>query len=180
MKPRNPPLQSTRLLDQVRERIRYLHYSLSTEKNYLYWIRFFIRQQAVNGQVREIAGSVLAATFVNFVVGTAVLLIVAIVHTAVSGWPAAVPTNPVLYLAGLIGVIFIAAAALLVRIVGVLLLGLGTIAGQLSGSLILDLAVPIPGHVIAATTVAGTILTLLAVGLAALPSRLIRRQSHLG
>jgi integron integrase len=42
MKPRNPPLQSIRLLDQVRERIRYLHYSLSTEKVYLYWVRFFI------------------------------------------------------------------------------------------------------------------------------------------
>lgn len=43
MKPRNPPLQSTRLLDQLRERVRYLHYSLSTEKVYLYWVRFFIR-----------------------------------------------------------------------------------------------------------------------------------------
>ncbi|TWO72521.1 integron integrase [Caenimonas sedimenti] len=32
-----------RLLDQVRERARYLHYSLSTEKAYLYWVRFFIR-----------------------------------------------------------------------------------------------------------------------------------------
>lgn len=42
MKPRNPSLLSSRLLDQVRERIRYLHYSLSTEKTYLYWIRFFI------------------------------------------------------------------------------------------------------------------------------------------
>ena len=42
MKPRNPPLQSARLLDQVRERIRYLHYSLSTEKTYLYWVRLFI------------------------------------------------------------------------------------------------------------------------------------------
>jgi integron integrase len=31
------------LLDQVRERARYLHYSLSTEKAYLYWVRFFIR-----------------------------------------------------------------------------------------------------------------------------------------
>jgi integron integrase len=38
-----PPLQSARLLDQVRERARYLHYSLRTEKAYLYWIRFFIR-----------------------------------------------------------------------------------------------------------------------------------------
>lgn len=38
-----PALQSTRLLDQVRERARYLHYSLRTEKAYVYWIRFFIR-----------------------------------------------------------------------------------------------------------------------------------------
>ncbi|MFM2075295.1 MAG: hypothetical protein RJB34_1600 [Pseudomonadota bacterium] len=35
-----PPLVSKRLLDQVRERIRYLHYSLKTEKAYLYWVRF--------------------------------------------------------------------------------------------------------------------------------------------
>ena len=31
MKPRTPPLQSIRLMDQVRERARYLHYSRSTE-----------------------------------------------------------------------------------------------------------------------------------------------------
>lgn len=43
MKPGKPPLQSIRLLDQVRERIRYLHYSLNTEKIYVYWIRCFIR-----------------------------------------------------------------------------------------------------------------------------------------
>ena len=49
MKPHNPPLQSLRLLDQVRERIRYLHYSLSTEKVYLYWVRFFIRWHGRNG-----------------------------------------------------------------------------------------------------------------------------------
>ncbi|PQA75664.1 integrase [Rhodoferax sp. TS-BS-61-7] len=40
-------------MDQVRERIRYLHYSLSTEKTYLYWIRFFIRWQAIDGQMRN-------------------------------------------------------------------------------------------------------------------------------
>lgn len=38
-----PTLHSTRLLDQVRERVRYLHYSLRTKEAYLYWIRFFIR-----------------------------------------------------------------------------------------------------------------------------------------
>ena len=51
MKTRNPPLQSLRLLDQVRERIRYLHYSLSTEKTYLYWNCFFVRWHGRNGQM---------------------------------------------------------------------------------------------------------------------------------
>ena len=46
MKPGSPPLQSSRLLDQVRERIRYLHYSLKTEKACLYWVRFFVRWSA--------------------------------------------------------------------------------------------------------------------------------------
>ena len=49
MKPGNPPLLSTRLLDQLRERIRYLHYSLSTEKVYLHWVKFFIRWHGRNG-----------------------------------------------------------------------------------------------------------------------------------
>lgn len=36
-------LRSARLLDQLRERLRYAHYSLRTEKTYVYWARFFIR-----------------------------------------------------------------------------------------------------------------------------------------
>ncbi|MEN9436891.1 MAG: hypothetical protein RIR09_1546 [Pseudomonadota bacterium] len=53
MKYRSPPLQSTRLLDQVRERVRYLHYSLSTEKTYLYWVRFFVRWSGRGGTMRH-------------------------------------------------------------------------------------------------------------------------------
>ena len=49
MNPRNPPLQSLRLLDQARERIRYLHYGLSTEKTYLSWVRFYVRWHGRNG-----------------------------------------------------------------------------------------------------------------------------------
>ena len=36
MKLGTPSLQSTRLLDQVREQVRYKHYSLKTVKDYLY------------------------------------------------------------------------------------------------------------------------------------------------
>ncbi len=42
-KPCKPALMSKRLLDQLRERIRYMHYSLRTEEAYVYWVRFFIR-----------------------------------------------------------------------------------------------------------------------------------------
>jgi integron integrase len=37
------PAGSHRLLDQVRERLRYLHYSLRTEEAYVHWIRAFVR-----------------------------------------------------------------------------------------------------------------------------------------
>jgi hypothetical protein len=37
-----PVFKSTRLLDQLREQIRYLHYSLRTEEVYVYWVKKFI------------------------------------------------------------------------------------------------------------------------------------------
>ena len=44
MKPAAPPvLRATRLLDQVRERIRYKHYSLRTEQAYVQWVRRFVK-----------------------------------------------------------------------------------------------------------------------------------------
>lgn len=44
MQPGAPASPSgTRLLAKVRERARYLHYSLRTEKAYVYWSRFYVR-----------------------------------------------------------------------------------------------------------------------------------------
>jgi integron integrase len=48
-----PVFLATRLLDQIRERIRYLHYSLATEKAYVYWARFFIRWHGRTGVMRH-------------------------------------------------------------------------------------------------------------------------------
>lgn len=53
MKPGTPVFRSTRLLDQLRERICYLHYSLNTEKAYLHWVRFFVRWHGRNGEMRH-------------------------------------------------------------------------------------------------------------------------------
>ena len=41
-KPDWVPPRSIKLLDQVRERIRYLHVSLQTEKVYVYWAKAFV------------------------------------------------------------------------------------------------------------------------------------------
>lgn len=48
-----PVLQSTRVLDQLHERIRCVHYSLSTEQVYVYWVRFFIRWSGRGGVMRH-------------------------------------------------------------------------------------------------------------------------------
>jgi integrase len=53
MKPGTPALHSSRLLDQLRERIRYMHYSLSTENVYVYWVRLFVRWSAQGGSMRH-------------------------------------------------------------------------------------------------------------------------------
>jgi integron integrase len=42
-----PPLRSVKVLDQLRERIRYLHYSIRTEQAYVHWVRAFIRFHGV-------------------------------------------------------------------------------------------------------------------------------------
>jgi len=59
-KPCKPALTSGRLLDQVRERIRYLHYSLRTEQAYVRWVRVFVRWTGLRHPqecgVREVEG----------------------------------------------------------------------------------------------------------------------------
>ena len=45
--------QSPRLLDQLREVLRYKHYSLRTEEAYLYWVKFFVRWHGRNGRTRH-------------------------------------------------------------------------------------------------------------------------------
>jgi integron integrase len=48
-----PALRSARLLDQVRERVRYLHYSLRTEEAYVHWVRAFVRFHGCKRHPRE-------------------------------------------------------------------------------------------------------------------------------
>ncbi|MEU2039318.1 DMT family transporter [Nocardia niwae] len=122
-------------------------------------------QQAVNGKVGAVGGS-LTAALVNFGVGLAALLVIEALVIVWSGGPADFPAEPWLYLGGFIGVAFIALAALTVRWIGVLLLGLTSVAGQLLASVILDVLTPTSAG-LSVTAIIGCALTLVAVAIAA-------------
>ncbi|MEE1620043.1 DMT family transporter [Zafaria sp. J156] len=128
-------------------------------------------QQAMNGTQAARYGTPITATLFNFAAGALVLATAWAVKVLVGGGTASWPGEWWLYTGGLFGCIFIAIGAVLVRSLGVLVSGLCMIAGQLVGSLAIDLVLPAPGTIIAPATVLGTLVTLGAVVLASLPGR---------
>jgi transporter family-2 protein len=128
-------------------------------------------QQALNGRVRRQTGDAGVTTLVNFLVGTTVLLAAYAVFSGrhVQHWPGA--GQWWLYSGGLLGATFVAVAAVIVRTLGVLRMGLATVAGQLLGAIVLDVVTPAAAHGVRAATVVGAVLTLLAVGVSGRSAR---------
>ncbi|RAS68850.1 transporter family-2 protein [Lentzea atacamensis] len=124
-------------------------------------------QQAVNGLVREAAGHSVTTILVNFTTGTAALLLVNLVAAR---RVAEFPAQWWLYLGGLLGIVGVGGAIVSVRFIGVLMVGLCAVCGQLVGAVLLD---AFSGH-LALPTVIGVVLTLVSVGVAALPSGKMR------
>lgn len=127
-------------------------------------------QSMVNGLVRAAAQSAVTSTFVNFVVGTVILTVMAAISVAANGWPTNWPSAPYFYIGGVIGTLFIAVAAMLVRTAGVLLLSMSNVAGQLLASVAFEAGAPLSGG-LTQGMIAGSAVALLAVVIAALPSR---------
>jgi transporter family-2 protein len=131
-------------------------------------------QQAFNGRVAQAGGSPVAAAWVNFSVG-GVLLWTATFARGLDLSTAPDPlTSPWLYTGGALGAVFVVTAAWLVRVLGVLLLTLTTIAGQLLGAVVVDVVVPTPGRPVTAVELAGVALTFVAV---AVGSGVVRRRA---
>lgn len=120
-------------------------------------------QQAVNGRVSA-AGGPMAAALVNFVVGTTCLVLLLGLSFAVPGGLSGFPGDWWLYTGGLMGVVFISGAALLVKVHGVLVLGLCTVAGQVVASLVIQ---GVAGEHLDATTVVGGVIALVGVAVGA-------------
>lgn len=97
-------------------------------------------QQAINGRLSG-AGGPWATTLNNFVVGTTVLLACFALSLLAGGqFAGRLPTEPALYAGGVMGVVFIWLAAVLVKVHGVLVLGLSMIAGNVMGAEAIELA----------------------------------------
>ncbi|KDA05939.1 hypothetical protein DC31_11720 [Microbacterium sp. CH12i] len=99
-------------------------------------------QSATNGRLAQRVQSPMTATLMSFIAGTTVLLVAASISVGLRGMPEALPAEPWLYLGGLLGFVYILLGAAIVAQTGVLLLGLGSVLGQLTTSVVIDLFWP--------------------------------------
>ncbi|WP_367948879.1 DMT family transporter [Microbacterium sp. NC79] len=99
-------------------------------------------QQATNGRLGLLVGNPMTATLMNFIAGTTVLTIAAVISVTLMGPTNPWPTEPWLYVGGVIGVLYIFVSAAVVHRIGVLLLGLASVVGQLTTSVIVDAFFP--------------------------------------
>lgn len=132
-------------------------------------------QQGTNGRLRVRVESPLTATLVNFIGGTVVLVIAAGVHVGLVGAPRTIPTEPWLYLGGAVGVIYIFLSSVVVRRTGVLLLGLGSVVGLLTTSVLLDALWPAPAAPSTPVALLAAAVAIAGVAVAAVPWRRRRR-----
>lgn len=135
-------------------------------------------QQATNGRLGARVGSPLTATLVNFVGGTVLLVLAALVRVGIVGPPASVPTEPWLYLGGAVGVVYIFLGAALVAHTGVLLLGLGSVVGQLLTSILLDTVWPAAASPGLGQGLLVIVVALASVVVAAAPWHRLRPRGH--
>lgn len=127
-------------------------------------------QSMSNGLIRSAAGSALTATIMNFTVGFALLLVLALVSIDVQGWPSVWPSTPWYYIGGPLGIVFVGLSAILVRPLGVLLLSMSSVAGQLLAAALIEAGLPLAGG-LTPWMVAGCAITLAAVAIATAPGR---------
>ena len=117
-------------------------------------------QQAVNGVVRITAESAIAATFINFAMGSLFLVVVKLVSLPSTGISQSYPTQWWLYMGGIAGLVYVGIQVITVAKIGVLGLGVLLGTGQLIGALIIDLFFPIVGEPLTALHFIGVFVTL--------------------
>ena len=118
-------------------------------------------QRALNGQINEHSQQSFTTSLLNFMTGTAFLLILIIIGMILGrNQLSPLPSGPWwIYTGGVIGVIYIAFTSTIVQHLGVLTFTLFSVGGQLVGSLIIDLVSPTDGVSVSAYLVTGIVMT---------------------
>ena len=106
----------------------------------------------------------------NFIVGFTILGAALLIRVMMGQVTFTLPTAWWMYLGGPLGLLSIALMALLVRGLGLLLLGLASTAGQLIGSVLIDWMIPALGAQVYTVTVLGAVVALIGAGIAMMPS----------
>ena len=122
-------------------------------------------QRALNGQINSFSKKSFATSQLNFITGTAFLLLLLVLRSAFTDHSIMnfTPGPWWVFLGGSIGVVYIAFTALAVQYLGVLEFTLFSVGGMLVGSLLLDLLLPTQGTQISPYLIAGIFLTYLGV-----------------
>lgn len=128
-------------------------------------------QPAGNSTIGKVAGSMIVSVTWNFTVGFLILGSVYVIRLITGHAEFMLPDAWWMYLGGPLGLISIGLMALLVRKIGLLLLALASTAGQLIGSIVIDLAIPQLGGHVYTVTVLGALTALIASGIAMIPSK---------
>ncbi|MDO5630169.1 MAG: DMT family transporter [Mobilicoccus sp.] len=123
-------------------------------------------QQAINGRVNRESGNVVTTTWVNFTWGSGLLIGLAAAQLARGTWspPASWDAPWWAWTGGALGILFVAVGAVVVHHLGVLLAAMLTLAGQLTGAVVVDLFSP---HARIDAAVLGGVLITLCSGVAA-------------
>ena len=122
-------------------------------------------QRALNAQINSFSKKSFATSQLNFITGTAFLLLLLLLRSAFTDHSIMnlTPGPWWVFLGGSIGVIYIAFTALAVQYLGVLEFTLFSVSGMLVGSLLLDLLLPTQGTQISPYLITGIFLTYLGV-----------------
>ena len=133
-------------------------------------------QRALNGQINEYSKASFTTSFLNFFMGTSVLVIMLFALLLIKGNEiVALPSGPWwIYTGGTVGVIYIAFTSTIVQHLGVLTFTLFSVGGTLIGSLLIDVFSPTNGNTVSWYLVSGIVMTYLGVVIGG-QSRLFKR-----
>lgn len=136
-------------------------------------------QQAINGRVNQQTGNVLATTWINFTWGFGLLIGILLAEIVRGTWapPVSLAAPWWAWLGGVMGIVFVAVGAVVVHHLGVLLATLLTLAGQLSGAVLVDALSAAGAAHVDLTVLAGVAITLASAMLAARAGQRARRRA---